>query len=141
GWLTCNGQEVSRTTYALLFSIIGTTYGAGNGSTTFNLPNFQDRFLYGKGSTSTVGDAGGEETHTLSVPELPAHVHRITARGSNAPSNGHGIIAGANDGGTGPFLYDDTTLASDFMSIESIGQDVPHENRPPFSRVVWLVKA
>src|SRR6266550_2631573 len=69
GWLACNGQEVSRTTYSLLFSIIGTIYGAGNGTTTFNLPDFQNTFLYGKGSTSNVGDTGGEETHTLVAAE------------------------------------------------------------------------
>src|SRR6266576_4328999 len=72
GWLACNGQEVSRETYALLFALLGTTYGAGNDSTTFNLPNLQDRFLYGKGSTSSVGDTGGEATHVLTLAESPS---------------------------------------------------------------------
>lgn len=55
GWLPCNGQKVSRTTYANLFSVIGTTYGSGDGSTTFTLPNLHHRFLEGTTTTSEVG--------------------------------------------------------------------------------------
>ena len=57
GWLLCNGQGVSRTTYANLFSVIGTKYGAGDGSTTFNLPNLHHRFLEGTTTTSEVGSS------------------------------------------------------------------------------------
>lgn len=57
GWLLCNGQPVSRSTYAALFSVIGTKYGAGDGSTTFNLPNLHHRFLEGTTTTSEVGNA------------------------------------------------------------------------------------
>ena len=57
GWLPCNGQKVSRTTYANLFSVIGTTYGAGDGSTTFALPNLHHRFLEGTTTTSEVGSS------------------------------------------------------------------------------------
>lgn len=56
GWLPCNGQNVSRTTYANLFSVIGTTYGSGDGSTTFALPNLHHRFLEGTTTASEVGD-------------------------------------------------------------------------------------
>ena len=56
GWLPCNGQNVSRTTYANLFSVIGTTYGSGDGSTTFTLPNLHHRFLEGTTTASEVGD-------------------------------------------------------------------------------------
>ena len=56
GWLPCNGQKVSRTTYANLFSVIGTTYGSGDGSTTFTLPNLHHRFLEGTTTASEVGD-------------------------------------------------------------------------------------
>lgn len=57
GWLLCNGQPVSRSTYAALFSVIGTKYGAGDGSTTFNLPNLHHRFLEGTTTTSEVGNS------------------------------------------------------------------------------------
>ena len=58
GWLLCDGSAVSRTDYAALFAVIGTTYGAGNGSTTFNLPNLIDRFVQGNATSGTVKSAG-----------------------------------------------------------------------------------
>ena len=57
GWLQCNGAAVSRTTYAALFAKIGTKYGSGNGSTTFNLPNLHHRFIEGTNTTSEVGQS------------------------------------------------------------------------------------
>jgi len=68
GYLTCDGSAVSRTTYADLFTVIGTTYGAGDGSTTFNLPNFTNRFPYGANEGSSAGNAsvGSANTRTLS---------------------------------------------------------------------------
>src|SRR5690606_27390333 len=67
GWLFCHGQAVSRTTYASLFALIGTTYGAGNGSSTFNLPDLRQRFILGKaasGTGDTLGETGGQINHT-----------------------------------------------------------------------------
>ena len=58
GWLLCNGAAVSRETYAALFNVIGTTYGSGNGSTTFNLPNLIDRFVQGNATAGSVKSAG-----------------------------------------------------------------------------------
>mgnify|MGYP005816840539 CR=1 FL=1 len=81
GWLECDGSAISRTTYASLFSAIGTTYGVGDGSTTFNLPDQARRALVGKGGSGTgtlgnsIGDTGGTETHTLLEAEMPAHTH------------------------------------------------------------------
>ena len=57
GWLQCNGAAVSRTTYAALFAVIGTKYGSGNGSTTFNLPNLHHKFIEGTNTTSEVGQS------------------------------------------------------------------------------------
>lgn len=132
GWLFCNGAEVSRTTYATLFAVIGTTYGAGNGTTTFNLPDLQSRFLYGKSPATSVGDTGGEETHTLTVPELPAHSHAFTPEVSSdsTPVSLTRLTAG-NAGQT----FGDGTYATD-----TAGQDVPHSIMPPHMRVVWLIK-
>ena len=72
GWLICNGQEVSRTTYAALYAVIGTTYGAGDGSTTFNIPNLVNKTVRGSNS---LGKTGGADTVTLSTANLPAHTH------------------------------------------------------------------
>lgn len=71
-WLLCDGSAVSRTTYATLFALIGTTYGVGDGSTTFNLPNPQNRFLLTRNSGMSVGQTGGDSTpRTLVQDNLP----------------------------------------------------------------------
>lgn len=81
GWLLCDGTAVSRTTYSTLYNAIGTTYGSGDGSTTFTLPNLQGKIPVGKnaGTFSVLGATGGAETHTLSVTEMPSHTHTQNA--------------------------------------------------------------
>lgn len=99
GWLFCYGQAVNRVTYAALFSAIGTTYGVGDGSTTFNLPDLRGRTVAGKddmgGSSAnrltdqsgglngdTLGATGGAETHTLTTAQIPAHSHSVGVQAS-----------------------------------------------------------
>lgn len=72
-WLICDGRAVSRTDYAELFAVIGTTYGIGDGSTTFNIPDLRGRVAVGHNTTYGLGASGGEATHTLSVNEMPSH--------------------------------------------------------------------
>ncbi len=100
-WLLCFGQAVSRTTYAALFAVLGTTYGAGDGSTTFNVPDCRGRVTAGQddmGGVSanrltnqsggldgdTLGAAGGAETHVLQTSEIPSHTHTGTTGSSGA---------------------------------------------------------
>ena len=82
GYLLCRGQAISRTTYAALFAIIGTTYGVGDNSTTFNLPNGAGKVFVGKDSTQTefdaLGETGGAKTVTLAVTQIPGHTHSGT---------------------------------------------------------------
>lgn len=73
GWLECNGVAVSRTTYATLFALISTSFGAGDGSTTFNLPDFRGRVPVGVGGSHSVGATDGQATATNRRPE-----HRTT---------------------------------------------------------------
>lgn len=92
GYLLCNGAAVSRTTYAELFSMIGTSFGAGNGSSTFNLPDFRGRVFGGRGtgtalSSRALGAKDGEENHTLTISEMPAHDH-YTFSSSGGSING-----------------------------------------------------
>jgi len=76
GWLACDGSAVSRTDYAALFAVIGTSYGAGNGTTTFNLPDTRRRFILGKGGSMNNGDNDGVATVNN---RDPAHTHTIPA--------------------------------------------------------------
>lgn len=108
GYLMCYGQAISRTTYASLFTAIGTSYGTGDGSTTFNLPDCRGRVSAGKdnmGGTSAdrltgqtngvdgdvLGQTGGEERHTLTVTELAQHNHFV-----NDPGHAHIQAIGYN---------------------------------------------
>lgn len=81
GYLLENGAAVSRTTYAGLFDVIGTKFGAGDGSTTFNLPNSQGRVTAnqwtGQTQFDTLGETGGEKSHTLTENEIPSHAHNF----------------------------------------------------------------
>ncbi len=82
GYLLCQGQAISRTAYASLFNVISTKYGAGDGSTTFNLPDLRGRVPVGKDDRDTdfktLGAKGGEKAHTLTVQEMPSHNHNAT---------------------------------------------------------------
>lgn len=93
GYLECNGAAVSRSTYADLFTIIGTTYGSGDGSTTFGLPNLQDDVVVGRSGTKTLASTGGANTvnqagnisvntgnRSLSTPTISSHNHPYTAK-------------------------------------------------------------
>ena len=100
GWTEADGRAVSRVgTYAGVFAAYGTTFGEGDGATTFNLPNVQRRTMIGAGGagTETIGDtlgsAGGEETHTLIVDEMPQHTHVI---GDSRRDGQTGAGAGTN---------------------------------------------
>ena len=94
-WLLCDGSAVSRTTYADLFAAISTTYGTGDGSTTFNLPDMTGRIPAGKEATATrltsgvggvdggtLGAVGGAQSHTLTAAQLPAHAHPLNGGNS-----------------------------------------------------------
>src|SRR4051812_41772774 len=81
GWFACNGQSVSIAEYETLYAIIGTIYG-GDGQTTFNVPDLQGRVAIGRGQGTglpnfSLGQPGGEESHTLVEPEMPVHSHAL----------------------------------------------------------------
>ena len=92
GFLECNGAAVSRSTYAALFAVVGTTYGAGDGSSTFNVPDLQDKVAVSKSNNKALASTGGAENAatanaTLSTSQLASHDHTIPIRGahSNVP--------------------------------------------------------
>lgn len=137
GWLSCLGQEVYRGDYPDLFAVIGTTYGAGNGTTTFNLPNLAGRVVVGQGSgagltSRSMGASGGAETHTLTTDEMPSHSHSVAntvqKSGANTPD---GLDNGGNE-------IDTVTTVSTTSTSE--GDDGAHNNMQPFAVLNYIIR-
>lgn len=148
GWLHCYGQAVSRTTYSAIFSRYSTTYGVGDGATTFNLPDLRGRVIAGQddmgGSSAnrltdqsggldgdTLGDTGGAETHTLSTSEIPEHAH--TQRFD------------ASTGGGGVFVFEAVVSTAvnnsdSDQTTANAGGGGAHNNVQPTIILNWMIK-
>jgi microcystin-dependent protein len=144
GFLLCHGQAVSRTTYSDLFSAISTTYGSGDGSSTFTLPDLRGRVVAGQddmGGASanrltdqtgglngdTLGDTGGSETHTLTTAQMPAHTHTVAAQQQVGGDS-------TNRGGSGQLGAAATITSS------STGGDGAHNNVQPTIILNYIIK-
>jgi len=159
GWLLCNGAAVSRTTYASLFAVTGTTFGAGDGSTTFNLPNYTNRMPYG----TTIGATGGSadaivvsHTHTASTSiSDPGHTHVVNDPGHSHAMNGtfqsYGqpnisavltAISSQNTGTatTGITINGNTTGIGASTSINAAGTSGTNANLPPYLGINFIIK-
>jgi len=130
GWALCNGQTMAINQNQALFSLLGTTFG-GNGQTTFALPNLQGRVpTHTGGQGHFLGEAGGEQAHTLSISELPTHAHVASAISDLADTNAStgNLLAGVNNGYAGPAAL--TTLIP--STIANVGGSQAHLNMQPF---------
>lgn len=153
GFLLCHGQAVSRLDHADLFAAIGTTYGAGDGGTTFNLPDLRGRVAAGRdnmGGTAanrltagasgvdgaTLGAAGGAQVHTLTAAQMPVHGHGVNDPG-HSHSYGAGQIPsaltprGTNGDGTNFNNNPWTNGAVTGISIQAAGGGGAHQNTQP----------
>jgi microcystin-dependent protein len=145
GFLECNGAAVSRSTYAALFAIVGTTYGAGDGASTFNLPDLQDNVAMGKSGTKALASTGGANTvqstgnvggstanATLSTAQLASHSHPggVSNAGATSPNPNPATakVNVTNTGNTGSgtghshnmsatFTGDSTSVVQPYLTI------------------------
>ena len=97
GFLECNGAAVSRSTYSALFAIVGTTYGAGDGASTFNLPDLQDNVAIGKSGTKALASTGGANT-VQSTGNVGGSTANATLTTAQLASHNHNVGAGVNSG-------------------------------------------
>jgi len=128
--LFCDGSAVSRTTYADLFAICSTSYGVGDGSTTFNLPDLRGRAVLGEGTGSgltarSLGDNGGEEDHVILEAELPAHTHAQRVRVLGVGGSSHYSI----DGG-----------ATVVGGVDTTGSDTGHNTMQPYLALSYFIR-
>ena len=158
GWLLCSGAAVSRSTYAALFAIVGTTYGTGDGSTTFNLPDLRGRAVAGvdnMGGTAanritsggsgivgtTLGAAGGLQTHTLATTEIPAHQHLIiAATGSGSLTNTTYVRDTADYSNNYNYNLAGSTVAATTGLTSATGGGGAHNNTQPTMMLNYIIK-
>ncbi len=152
GFLECNGQAVSRSTYAALFAVVSTTYGVGDGTTTFNVPDLTDRTVVNKSNTKSLAQTGGANTvtptgnisgstgsTTLTTAQIPSHAHFKGNIGMCPNTNccggaGPGIGSGARQtGNTGSGQSHDHNLSANFTgSANSVLQ--------PYLVLIYIIK-
>lgn len=142
-FLLCDASAVSRTTFAALFAVIGTTFGVGNGTTTFNVPDMRGRVAVGVGTGTGGGASGtglptggsaltavsragwkGEETHQLTVPELASHTHNLPYVTT----------------GSGSIVLDNVSAGASTINTSSTGGDTAHNNIQPILGIFFIIK-
>lgn len=168
GWLVCDGSAIDRTIYADLFAAIGTTFGAGNGETTFNIPNLRGRNIIGLNSSDAdfdvLGETGGEKRHTLTIAEMPSHNHGVTdpghAHGITDPGHAHSYVNQVGDQSVNTLTtqadaadqvdYGQTTstnttgitinTATTGISIQNTGGSESHNVLDPYMALRYIIK-
>ena len=149
GFLECNGSAVSRSTYSGLFAVIGTTYGSGNGSTTFNVPDLKDKCVMGRSNAKALASSGGAATvqstgniggntasHTLSTPEISSHAHpagNVGAGINNCPNQSAPRTANASTGGAGGGGGHSHNMSANFTGDST-------STLQPYMAVVYIIK-
>lgn len=151
GWVMCDGSAISRTNYYYLYSVIGNTYGAGDGVNTFNVPDLRGRKVLGAGqgnglTNRNLAAIGGAETHTLTSNEMPVHNHGVTD-----PGHAHSYVNNVGDQNTDNAFatqtaadnadYPQTTGSNTTgISINNAGGGQAHNNMDPFLVLNYIIK-
>ncbi|WP_404380364.1 phage tail protein [Caenispirillum salinarum] len=153
GWMRCEGQTLPIQQYQPLYALLGTTFG-GDGTTNFKLPDLRGRCVLGagtdphSGTTFPQGQAGGQETVTLTLDQVPAHNHTVEAVATGGttptPTNNTFLAQGSaeNRGRTTPFYAYSTEAPDQQMGdgiISPAGGGQGHYNVQPFSVMAWFI--
>lgn len=138
GWAFCDGQLMPISENETLFNLIGTTYG-GDGQETFALPNLQSRIAFHQGSGTQIGQAAGVESVTLTTQQLPAHSHPLLANSQAATETQP--AASVVPASPSALIYNNLTplTAMNPGIVGTVGGSQPHENRPPFLTVSFII--
>lgn len=135
-YLICDGSAISRQIYSKLFEVIGTIYGSGDGSSTFNLPNIKGNVIVGCDSSNSkfnsLGMTGGEETHKLTISEMPSHNHRQTVTASRSGSGNTYVSWNANN------LTGNTDTGA--RNTLNTGGNQAHNNLQPYIVLNYIIK-
>ena len=161
GYLLCDGAAISRTTYSALFALVGTTYGSGDGSSTFNIPDLRGRVIAGQddmgGSSAnrltnqtggvdgdTLGGTGGEEGQTLTTSQLASHSHFGANYGGTGTAYLNAadqkIMANGNDGGASSYHFFRTTDTPNTATTSDSGGGTAHNNVQPTIILNYIIK-
>ena len=138
GWALCNGQLLPINQNQALFSLLGTTYG-GDGQTTFGLPNLQGKVPIHMGQGFTLGQTAGEQAHTLTLPEMPAHTHFVQASSAAASAD---IPSAALVLAQGQFeIYRPASNLNPMKAgtVPNVGGSQAHQNMQPFLTISFCI--
>ena len=140
GWALCNGQFLPINQNQALFALLGTNFG-GNGQTTFALPDLRGRVPIHSGSGHSLGSTGGEQAHTLTIQELPTHVHFAQATtnpaSTNTPTNATVLAQSTASQLYGPADGNLTAMAPN--AITNVGGSQAHMNMQPFLTISFCI--
>lgn len=145
GWALCNGQLLPINQNQALFSLLGTTFG-GNGQTNFALPDLRGQTPIHVGNGFVLGEKGGQQSHTITTPEMPQHWHVLSGSTANASAIGPGgnvLARGTTAVGGNPINYYSTTL-SNFVAMQpgtvgNTGGSQPHQNMQPYLTISFCI--
>lgn len=134
-WAFCNGQLMSISQFEALYNLIGTTYG-GDGTTTFGLPDLRGRIPVHVGNGFVQGQLVGEETHLLTVQELPSHTHSVMGMGQGTTNS----VSGNLYAGGGLQAYKPSPSATmNAAVVQNNAGGQPHDNMMPFTAVSFII--
>lgn len=140
GWALCNGQLLPINQNQALFSLLGTTFG-GDGRVNFALPDLRARTPIHAGSGHTLGERGGEQAHTLSIAELPAHTHAVNVNTNATPNSNtpNGTLIGSTPPGTNIGASPANLVPMANFAVGNVGGSQAHLNMQPFLTLSFCI--